>query len=115
MCPVCLLQVAAAVLPRPRTTSATRAPAMQPAASTAGAGAGTSQVMVVQEQIPGWKRHWRDMQAKVGCRLRACRLRACWTPPLVTPPVQVQTLQIKLCCRPHASNDCSSCCATCSG
>lgn len=82
MCPVCLMQVAAAVLPRPRTTSATRAPAMQPAASTAGAGAGTSQVMVVQEQIPGWKRHWRDMQAKVGCRLRAC-----WTPPLVTPPV----------------------------
>eukprot|EP00891_Asterochloris_glomerata_P009946 jgi/Astpho2/9946/Aster-06651 len=39
---------------------------MQPAASTAGAGAGTSQVMVVQEQIPGWKRHWRDMQAKLG-------------------------------------------------
>ena len=58
------IQVAAAIMPIPRTESATRArpDGLRPAEPTSG---GPSAVMVVQQKQSAWQKQWQNMQAKV--------------------------------------------------
>lgn len=58
-------EVAAAIMPLPRTESATRArpDGLRPAEPTGG---GPSAVMVVQEKQSAWQKQWHNMQSKLG-------------------------------------------------
>lgn len=59
-----VIQVAAAIMPMPRTESATRAQpeGLRPAEPTGG---GPSAVMVVEQKQSAWQKQWQNMQGKV--------------------------------------------------
>ena len=59
-----VIQVAAAIMPMPRTESATRArpEGLRPAEPTGG---GPSAVMVVEQKQSAWQKQWQNMQGKV--------------------------------------------------
>lgn len=60
----CAVQVAAAIMPMPRTESATRArpEGLRPAEPMGG---GPSAVMVVEQKQSAWQKQWQNMQGKV--------------------------------------------------
>ena len=66
------VQVAAAIMPMPRTESATRArpEGLRPAEPVGG---GPSAVMVVEQKQSAWQKQWQNMQGKVLRQLLALR------------------------------------------